>query len=133
MPVGQVAAMRQVQAQNGIARLQHRRIRRGVGLRAGVRLHVHMLAAENLQGPVARQVLHHVGILAAAVVAPPRVALGIFIRENGAGSLKHRLRDEILAGNHLQPLVLAESFLVKSGGYNGVGLGERERHAVGHK
>ena len=28
--------------------------------------------------------------------------------------------------------MLAESFLVKSGGHSGVGLGKRERHAVGH-
>ena len=69
--VRQVAAMRQVEAENGVARLQHRRIRRGVGLRAGVRLHVDVLAAEELLGAVARQVLDHVGVLAAAVVAAP--------------------------------------------------------------
>ncbi len=133
MAVGQMAAVRQIEAQNRVARLQHRRIGRGVGLRAGVRLHVDMLAAEDLLGPVARQILHHVGVFAAAVVAPPRIALGVFIGKYRAGRLKHRLGDKVFAGNHLQPLVLAESFLVKSSGHDGVGLGERERHAVGHR
>jgi len=48
------------------------------GLRAGVRLHIHMLRAEE-RLPVARQVLHHIGELAPAVVAlagiSPRVLL----------------------------------------------------------
>ena len=79
MPMGQVAAVGKVEAQNRVARLEYRRIGRGVGLGAGVRLHVGVLGAEELLGPVARQVLHHVAELAAAVVAPPRVALGVFV------------------------------------------------------
>ena len=132
MPVRQVAAVRQVEAENRVARLQHRRIGRGVGLRAGVRLHIGVLGAKDLLGPVARQVLHHVGELAAAVVAASRVALGIFVGEDRAGRLQHRFGDKVLAGNHLQPLVLAEGFVVKGSGNFGVGLGKGKRHAVSH-
>ena len=87
--VGQVAAVRKVEAENGVAGLQHRRVGRGVGLRAGVRLHVDVLAAEDLSRAVAGEILHDVGIFAAAVVAAPRVALGIFIGEDRAGCLQH--------------------------------------------
>ncbi len=107
-------------------------IGRGVGLRAGVRLHIDVLAAEDLARAIAGQVLHDVGILAAAVVAAPGIALGIFIGEDRAGRFKHCFGDEVFAGDHLQPLVLAEGFVVKSGGDFGVGLGEGERHAVSH-
>jgi hypothetical protein len=97
-----------------------------------VGLHVGVLAAEDLFGAVAGQVLDDIGVLAAAVVAPAGVALGIFVGEDGTGSLEHGFRDEVFAGNHLQPLVLAEGFVVKGGGYVGVGLGEGESHAVSH-
>ena len=112
--------------------LQHRGIGRGVGLRAGVRLHVDMLAAEDLPRAVAGQVLDDVGVLAATVVAAPGIALGIFIGEDRAGCFKHCFRDKVFAGNHLQPLVLAESFVVNGGGNFGIGLGEGQRHAVSH-
>ncbi len=82
MAVGEVAAVRQVEAENGVAGLQNRRVSRGIGLRAGVRLHVDMLAAEDLLGAIAGQVLDHVGILASAIVAAPGIALGIFIGED---------------------------------------------------
>ena len=132
VPVGQVAAVREIEAENRVAGLQHGRVRRRVGLRAGVRLHVGVLGAKDLLGAVAGQVLHHVGVLAAAVVAAPRVALGIFIGEDRAGRLQHCLGDEVLAGNHLQPFVLAEGFVVNGSGNFGVGLGKGKRHAVSH-
>ncbi len=112
---------------------QHRCEGRSVGLRAGVRLHVDVLAAEDLPRAIAGQVLHDVGILAAAVVTASRIALGIFIGEDRAGGFQHRFRNKVFAGNHLQPLVLAEGFVVNGGGYIGIGLGEGQRHAVSHK
>jgi len=76
--------------------------------------------------------LDNIGVLAAAVIAPAGVALRIFISEDGTGSLEHGFRDEVFTGNHFQPLVLAEGFVIKGGGYVGVGLGEGESHAVSH-
>ena len=73
--VREVAAVRQVQPHDGVARLQHRRVGRLVGLRAGVRLHVDVLRAEQLLGALARQVLDDVGELAAAVIALCRDSL----------------------------------------------------------
>src|ERR1039457_7375790 len=96
-------------------------------------LHVDVLATEDLFGAIAGEVLDDVGIFAAAVVATAGVALGILIGEDGTGRLENCFGDKVLAGNHLQALMLAERFVVKSGGYVGVGLGEGERHAVSHR
>ena len=97
-----------------------------------MRLHVGKLRAEDLLGAIARQVLHHVGVLASAVVAPSRIALGILVGEDRAGGLEHRFGDEVFAGNHLQALVLAEGFVINGGGYFGVGLGKGKGHAISH-
>ena len=48
--MGQVAAGRQVHAHHAVARLAHGHVHGGVGLRARVRLHVHVLGAEELLG-----------------------------------------------------------------------------------
>ncbi len=72
VPVRQVAAVRQVHAQDRVAGLEHGGIGGLVGLRAGMRLHVGVFGAEKLLGAVARQVLDHVGELASAVVALAR-------------------------------------------------------------
>ena len=132
VPMRQVPAVRQVQPQNRVARLQHRHIRRRIGLRARVRLHIRMLRPKNLLRAVARQVLHHVGIFAPAVVASSRIALRIFIGEHRSRRLQHRLRDEVLAGNHLQPFMLAKRFVVNGCGNFRIGLGKGKSHAVSH-
>ena len=54
-----------------------------------MRLHVRVLGAEQLLGPVDGQLLGHVDELAAAVVAPARVALGVLVGEDGALGLEH--------------------------------------------
>ena len=119
--VGQVAAVRQVQAQDGVAGIHQRHVGRGVGLRAGVRLHVGVFRPEDLLGAVARQVLHHVGELASAVVALARIALGVLVGEDGGGRLQHRAADKVLRGNHLQPLVLAHDLMLDLAGNFRVG------------
>ena len=96
MAVREMAAMRQVQSHDGIAGLQHRRVSCHVGLRAGVRLHVGMIGAKELLGPLARQILHDVGKLAAAVIAFARISLGILIGEDRAHGLEHSLADKVL-------------------------------------
>ncbi len=67
--VGEVAAHGEVHAEDGVARLHDREVDRHVGLRAGVRLHVGVVGAEQLARAVAGDVLDDVDLLAAAVVA----------------------------------------------------------------
>ena len=124
VPVGQVAAMGEIEAQNRIAGLQHCHVGGGIGLRAGVWLDIGKLSREDLPGTIARQILHHVGVLTTTVVAASRITLGIFVGEHGAGGLEHRLGDEVFAGDHLQAFVLTEGFVVNGGGNFRVGLSQ---------
>ncbi len=126
--VGQVAAVRQVQPEDGVARLQNRPIGLHVGRRAGVRLHVGVLGGEQLLGPVARQVLHHVGVLAASVIAAARITLRILVGEHRSHGLQHGFADEVLRGDQFQALVLAAGFLVNSSGNLGVNFLQRAGH-----
>ena len=132
MAVSEVAAVREIEAENGVAGLQNGRVGRGIGLRAGVRLHIDVLAAEELARAIAGKILDDVGVFAAAVITAAGIALGIFVGEDRAGGFEHGFRDEVFAGDHLQPLVLAEGFLVNGGGNFRIGLGEGEGHAVSH-
>ena len=128
--VGQVAAVREVHAQDGVAGLQHRGVSGLIGLRAGMRLHVGVLGAEQLLGAVARQVLHDVGELASAVVAFAGIAFGVLVGEDAAGGFQHRFRDEVLAGDQLQLRVLALGFVENGLVDVGVHLGERPGHPL---
>jgi hypothetical protein len=105
-PVRQVAAVGQVEAEDGVPRLQQGGHRRGVGLRARVRLHVGVLGTEEPGQPVDGQLLDDVDVLAAAVVAPARVALGVLVRQDRALGLHDGDRREVLAGDHLQRRLL---------------------------
>ncbi len=70
--------------------LEQREHRRGVGLGAGVRLHVGELGAEQGLDPVDGQLLDHVDVLAAAVIALARVALGVLVGQHRALRLHDR-------------------------------------------
>ncbi len=118
--MGQVAAVGKVEAKNGVAGLQHRHVGGGVGLRAGVRLHVGVLGPEKALGAVAGEVLDHIGELAATVVALARVALGVLVGEHGACSFEDGAADEVLGRNHLQALVLTGDLIRDLGGNFGV-------------
>ena len=73
--VREVAAVGEVHAQDRVAGLEHRQVDGHVRLRAGVRLHVGVLGAEQRLRAVDGQRLDDVDVLAAAVVAPARDSL----------------------------------------------------------
>ena len=87
--------------------LQQRVVDGRVRLRARVRLHVGVLGAEQRLGAVDRELLGDVDVLAAAVVALARVALGVLVGEDRALALEHRDRHEVLRGDHLERALLA--------------------------
>lgn len=130
--MGQVAAVREIQAEDGVAWLENGREGRSIGLRTGVRLHVHLLGAEELAGAVAGEVLDDVGVFASTVVAAAGVSLGVFIGEDRAGGLEHSFADEVFRGDHFEAFVLAKDFVFDGGGDLGIGLCEGAGHAVGH-
>jgi hypothetical protein len=105
--VGQMSAMREAHAQYRVPRRQQGEVRRQVGLRPSVRLHIGVVGAEELPGPVARDVLDDVDLLATAVVALAGQAFSVLVGENGAGRLEHRGRREVLRRDELDGAALA--------------------------
>src|SRR5690606_8658396 len=63
---------------------QQREVHGLVGLRARMRLHVGVVGAEQLPGPVDGQLFGHVDVFAAAVVALARIALGVLVGQLAA-------------------------------------------------
>jgi hypothetical protein len=96
MAVREMAPMGEVETHDGIARLQERHISGHVCLRAGVRLHVGMLRAEKLHGPVTRQGFYHISKLAAAIVAFARISLRILIGKDRSLRFQDRHADKVL-------------------------------------
>ena len=108
--VREVAAVREVEAHDGVAGLQHGRVGRLIGLRAGVRLHVDVLRFEEFFRAVAGEVFHFIGEFAAAVIALAGIAFGVFVGEDAAGGFQNGFGGEILAGDQLDLAILAVGF-----------------------
>ena len=127
MAVRQVAAVRQVHAEDGVARVENAEVGALIRLRTGVRLHVGILGSEQFLGAVARQVLDPVREFAAAVIALARIAFGVFVGEDGAGGFENRFGNEVLAGDQFQARVLALRFMADQVVNFGIGFGQRAR------
>ena len=78
-PVGQMAAMCQVQTEDRVAGPERGQIHGQVRLRSGMGLDVGVLRAEQASGSLDGQLLDHIDVFAAAVVAPARIAFGILV------------------------------------------------------
>ena len=106
-----MAAVVEPEAEDRVAGLQEREVRGHVRLRAGVRLNVGVLGAEQLLGAIDRQLLDLVDDLAAAVVAAAGIALGVLVRRHRADGLEHARPGEVLGCDQLDlralPLELA--------------------------
>ena len=131
--VGEMAAVREIEAEDAVAGGQERHVGGGVGLGAGVGLHVGVVGAEELFGAVAGEVFDDVGELAAAVVALAGIALRVFVGEYGACGFEHGAADEVLRGDHLQAFVLAGDFVFNLRGDLGVSRGEGCIQIDGHE
>ncbi len=88
--VGQVAAGRKVHAEDGVARFEEGHEHRLVGLRAGVRLDIGGIGAEQLFRPIDGQLLGHINMFAAAVIALARIALGVLVGQLRTLGFHHR-------------------------------------------
>jgi len=108
--VGEVAAVGQIQAQHGVARLQDGEVHRHVGLGAAVGLHVGVLGPEELLGAGAGEILDGVDVDAAAVVPAAGIALGVLVGEVAAHGLHDRPGSVVLGGDELQMMALALDF-----------------------
>ncbi len=76
-----------------------------------MRLHVGVLGSEQRFRAVDGRLLDDVHPLAAAVVPPARVALGVLVGEDRAGGFENRVAHEILRRDQLEPVILAPQFV----------------------
>ena len=96
-------------------------------------LHIDVLGTEELFGAIASEIFNNISELASAVIAFAGITFSILVGEDGTGCLKHRLADEVLGGDHLQPFVLTAGFILNGSGNLRIGPSERKskrrRHA----
>ena len=123
--MGQVAALVQAHAQHRVPVLAQGLVHGEVGLGAGMGLHVGVIGAEEFLCPLNGDILHHVHALAPAVVALPRVALGVLVSEDGAGGGQDGGADDVLRGNELDVLLLPVILGADSLPHLGVGGGDK--------
>ncbi len=77
--VAQMAAMRQVHAQNGVTGLEEGKINGHIGLGPGVGLDIGVSRPEEVLDPGQGQVFRGIHIFAATIETPAWIPLGIFV------------------------------------------------------
>ena len=112
-PVGEMAAVIELHAQDPVTGIEQGHVDSGVGLGAGVRLDVGVLGPEQLLRPVDGQLLGHVHVLAAAVVALAGIALRVLVGEHRSLAVENRLGNEVLGGDHLERPLLAAGLVLE--------------------
>ena len=109
-------------AEDGVARLEQRQEHRLVRRRPCMRLHIGKAAAEQPLGAVDREPLGGIDKLTAAVIAPPRIAFGIFVGQHRALRFEDRARDDIFARDQLDLGLLTLQFARDRRGHFRVGV-----------
>ena len=99
--------MRQIQPQEGVARLHHGEEYGHVGLGARVRLHVGVLGAVEFADALDGETLHLIDHLAAAVVTGRRIAFGVFVGQHRPHCLHDLVADIVFRGDQLDAVRLA--------------------------
>ena len=119
-----MAARGEIEPHESIARLQQREKHRLIRLAAGIRLHIREFAVEEPGDALNREAFGDVDELAAAIIAPAGIALGIFVGQNRALRFEHGFRDDIFRCDQLDFMSLAAEFQLDRLGDFGIGIGE---------
>ena len=134
--VCEVAAVREVHAEDGVAGLERGHVNGDVGLRAGVRLHVGVLGAEERLGAIDGELFGFVRDFAAAVIALAWIAFRIFVGEDRTHRFENGFRDEIFRRDEFEAGSLALGLFAQQLSDLRVNGVERTLHAVvggGHR
>src|SRR2546426_530285 len=97
-----MTAVREVHAEYRISVVERREIHGHVGLRARMWLNVDVLAAKDLNRPIASEVLGYVDELTSAVVSLTGIAFCVLVGQYRSHRLQHRFGDEVLGSDHLE-------------------------------
>ena len=104
--MGEVPALVEPHADHRVARLYERGVRGEVGARPRVGLHVRVGTPKQGACPLAGQILHDVDLLAAAVVPPSGIPLGVLVGEHAPHRLHDGGRREVLRCDELDGAAL---------------------------
>jgi hypothetical protein len=132
--MSQVAALREVHAQNRIPRFEDGEIGCHVGLRTGMWLNVHMFGTKDLFAALDGQLFNGVHVLAATIIAFTGIAFGIFVRHEGALRRQHCWTGEVFRGDQQQLVALSFLFGIDGGVDLGIGglQGVKGAHCIFH-
>ena len=108
--MGQVAAVGEAHAQNGVAGLQYGSVNRLVGLRTGMRLNIGVFGAEQFFHAVDGKLLCNIDVFAAAVIAFAGVAFSVFVGQLRPLCFHHGATDIVFRSNQLDVVLLALVF-----------------------
>ena len=134
----QVPARIEIETHERVARLQQRQEHRLVHLRAGIRLHVGEIDAEQLLGALDGELFGDIDELAAAIIALARITLGIFVRHDRALRFQDGAGNNVFRGDQLDLMPLTTQFLIDRAKDFRIGIGKRaieERFggSIGHR
>ena len=116
--MGQVASRREIETHERVAGLHERHERALIGLAAGIGLNIGEPAVEQFARALDRKLLRDVDELAAAVIAPARIAFRVFVGQHRALRFENRARDNIFRGDELDLVALtAELELDRAGDF----------------
>ena len=118
--VGKMAAVVEAHTQNGVTGLDQREVRRQVRVRAGMGLNVRELRAVELAGAIAREILHDVDLLTAAVVALAGITFRVLVGEHAAHGLHDSRASEVLRSDEFDTCALTSQLSAKSVGDLGI-------------
>src|SRR5690606_5339226 len=105
-PVSQVPPGGKREAEEGVAGFQQCQHHALIGLSSGVRLYIHEAAAKELLCPRNRKFLDDIDGLAAAVVTAAGIAFRILVGQDRALSFQYGAREDVLAGDQLDLVLL---------------------------
>ena len=117
----QVSTLREVHAQDLVARVEEREERRKVGAGARVRLNIGVVGTEEPLYPLNGDVLDNVDVLASAVVPLARKPSAYLLVSTRANRREHGFADVVLGGDQLDTFVLSSPLLLNGRGDLGIG------------
>ena len=99
--VGQMSAVIKAETHHRVSGLQRGEVGGHVSLSATVRLNVGVICLKQLLGPLDGDLLGNVDELAPAVIAAPRIALGVLVGHGRPLSLHHSFAGVVLRGDQV--------------------------------
>ena len=113
--MGQMSAFIQVHAQDGITRLEQRKVNGDICLSARMRLDICVFSAEQLTGTFSGDFFHDIDAFTAAVISSSGVTFSVFIGQDTAHSGHDSRGDNIFTGDQFNIAALSGELFLHRG------------------